>query len=292
MESKFTDRELIQELEKRFSDNTIALQELKEMAEQLIHLNKRLEESEALKSHFLSNIRNEIINPFASIMALAKSIIALNPSNLEKGKHMAALIHSEAFILDFQLSNIFAAAEVEAGLNFPQISNVEILELLQNVVDSFQPLANQKKIIISIKNKIEIPPSGFSFKTDSHKIKLMISNLLSNAIFYSNENSPVIIETSICGENICIAVIDHGIGIEEENKKEIFDRFKRLNTRIFTPSSGHGLGLSVVREFLDLLNGNITIDSKMGFGTTFMISIPESNLEISSFSSDGNEEIF
>lgn len=289
---KLTDRELIQELERRFSENEAALKELKGLTEQLTQLNKRLEESEALKSHFLSNIRNEIINPFASIMALAKSIISLSPEKLEKARNMAGLIHSEAFILDFQLSNIFAAAEVEAGINFPQISNVEILKLVENVINSFRPLADQKKIIITVDCTVSIPDNGWFFKTDSYKLQLIISNLLSNSIFYSHENSTVVVDISQNGNNLGIAVKDTGIGIDEEHKKEIFDRFKRLSARICTPNSGHGLGLSVIREFLELLSGNITMESQKGIGSTFTITIPESDIEIDSFSSDGNEEIF
>ncbi len=292
MELKLTDRELIQELERRFSANTEALNELKNLTEQLTQLNKRLEESEALKSHFLSNIRNEIINPFASIMALAKNIISLNPEKLEKSKTMAALIHSEAFILDFQLNNIFAAAEVEAGINFPQISNVEILSLTENVVCSFSPLASQKKISISIENKIPVPENGIFFKTDSYKLQLILSNLLSNSISFCQENAIITITIWKNNDTLFVAVKDTGIGIDEDHKKEIFDRFKRLSTRICTPNSGHGLGLSVIREFLDLLNGNINIESEKGIGSTFTFSIPESNAEIDSFSSDGNEEIF
>lgn len=292
---KLSDKELLEELEKRFLENTKSVQELKDLAEQLKKVNAKLEESETLKSHFLSNIRNEIINPFASIMALSKSIISLKSEGMEKARYMAGLIHSEAFILDFQLNNIFTAAEVEAGMNFPQITNVQILVLVKNAIESFNPLALQKNISINLVNQIASEAEDdYFFKTDPYKLQLVVSNLLSNSVLYSNEYTNIEVNVSACGENLCISVKDEGVGIDEEFQKDIFDRFKRLNSKICTPSSGQGLGLSVVKEMLDMLNGTIQIKSTKGVGSTFFISIPEADtdIDIDGFSSGGNEEIF
>ena len=113
--NKLTDEELIEELRRRMTTNTRSLEELKELNEKLLEVNKKLEESEALKSHFISNITNEIINPFTSILGLSRSILAVKKENWKKVISMVALIHSEAFNLDFQLRNIFLAAKIEAS---------------------------------------------------------------------------------------------------------------------------------------------------------------------------------
>ena len=130
-----TDSSLINELDKRLVENKKAFAELEELTEQLKIVNKKLEESEALKSHFISNIRNEIINPFTSIINLSKQILSMN--DLEKAKRNASLIHGEAFFLDFQLKNIFAAAELEAGETLPQIYTVNIQNTIKSLIDSY-----------------------------------------------------------------------------------------------------------------------------------------------------------
>jgi len=105
--SKHTDQELIDELQKRFEENAKTIQELKDLTEELKIVNKKLEESEALKSHFISNITNEIINPFTSILGLSRNILAVKKENWKKVISMVALIHSEAFNLDFSFEIYF-----------------------------------------------------------------------------------------------------------------------------------------------------------------------------------------
>ncbi|MBO4373189.1 MAG: hypothetical protein J5826_09675, partial [Bacteroidales bacterium] len=113
-ESLITDEILLEELSKRIERYKSALANTSSYNKQLLELNKKLSESESMKSHFISNITKEIINPFASILGLAKSITECADESPEKMKRMAAMIHREAFNLDFQFKNIFAAAEIEA----------------------------------------------------------------------------------------------------------------------------------------------------------------------------------
>jgi len=107
--NKLKDEELIEELRIRMKEKTDALNELKSLNEKLKIVNKKLEESEAMKTHFISNITNEIVNPFASILGLSKNILSVNKENWKKVFSMVAMIHTEAFSLDFQLKNVFAS---------------------------------------------------------------------------------------------------------------------------------------------------------------------------------------
>ncbi len=148
--NKLTDEELIEELRMRMTENTRSLEELKELNEKLIEVNKKLEESEALKSHFISNITNEIVNPFASILGLSKSILSVKKEDWKKVFSMVAMIQTEAFSLDFQLKNVFAAAKIEAGEVYPEIGNVDIQNLVKSVTDSFRIEAQKKKVTFDI----------------------------------------------------------------------------------------------------------------------------------------------
>jgi signal transduction histidine kinase len=291
--SKLTDEELIEELRNRFRMNREAVEEFQTLNKELRVVNKKLEESESLKSHFISNITNEIINPFTSILGLAKHILSVKKEDWKKVISMVALIHSEAFNLDFQLRNIFVAAKIEAGEIYPEILNVDIKILSNNVVESFRFEAKKKGIELNFIFNVKSPEGKvFYFKTDPEKLKLILSNLLSNAIKFSFEK--LTIDVTIWEEDrvLKVSVEDYGTGISEDNQKKIFDRFKRLDSGINSINRGHGLGLSINKAILDLLNGNIEIESEIGRGSKFTISIPEAKSDIAGFSTDGNDFLF
>jgi len=291
--SDFTDKELIDELKKRFEQNKEALKEVQDLNEELRKVNQKLEESESLKSHFISNITNEIINPFSSILALSKNILSVEKENWKKVISMVSLIYSEAFNLDFQLRNIFVAAKLEAGEILPEILNVDIKQLIDSLIESFKYDTKKKKININfnfnISNENDIP---YFFKTDPEKLKLILSNLLSNAVKFSKNESEIIINTALENNNLIISVQDYGVGITLENQKIIFDRFKRLDSGINSLHRGHGLGLSINKALLDLLDGNININSTLNEGACFTITIPENESQVSGFAFDGNELFF
>jgi signal transduction histidine kinase len=289
-----TDEFLLNELRKRFQEKEKAIGELESMTEELKNVNTKLKESEQLKSHFIANINNEIINPFASVLGLSRSILDVKANDWEKVKYMAKLIFVEAHNLDFQLKNIFAAAEIEAGRVYPQISNVNVVQVVRGVVDDFENDLNSKRLTVDIINQTGLADKGtFFFKTDAEKFKLIISNLISNAIKFSKGTT---IEVSVSTEekDLVVAIKDYGIGISDNNKKLIFDRFTRLDAGINSINRGHGLGLSVVKAFIDLFDGDIKIESQLGKGSTFTIVIPEpdGSQHIDGYSSEGNEIFF
>lgn len=288
-----TDEELIHELKQRFELNKKSLAELKELNTELKLVNKKLEESEALKTHFISNITNEIINPFTSILGLSKAILSVDKENWKKVISMVALIHSEAFNLDFQLKNIFVAAKIEAGDIYPEILRVDVNNLLESVIESFKFEMRKKKLNVQFTfNTGEKGEKDCIFKTDPEKLKLIVANLLSNAINFSLESGIIEILVTREANTLSITVRDHGIGISKENQKIIFDRFKRVDSGINSLNRGHGLGLSINKAVLDMLNGKISIESELGNGASFTISIPESEEPIEGFASDANETFF
>jgi signal transduction histidine kinase len=293
MATHITDDELIAELKRRFEQNKAALKELKVLNEELKQVNKKLEESESLKSHFISNITNEIINPFTSILGLSKAILSVDKENWKKVFSMVALIHSETFNLDFQFRNIFVAAKIEAGEITPEIFNVDINNLIESVIESFKFEWKKKKLQIDFKPGVECPEGElFVFKTDPEKLKLILANLLSNAINFSFESGAIEITTALNNRELSIAVKDHGIGISKENQKIIFDRFKRLDSGINSLNRGHGLGLSINKAIIEMLKGKIHIDSELGQGACFTITIPEAEEPTEGFASDANETFF
>lgn len=290
----YSDDALLEELKRRIKTSQNNEDNFKELMAELWKANKKLEESETMKSHFISNITNEIINPFASIIGLSSNILNAKPEDWQKIKQMASLIYSEAFNLDFQLNNIFTAAKLEAGEISVDFINVDILEIIQNVIALFKNEADKKQITINLNYENSERNNDDYFVTDPAKFRIVFSNLLSNAIQYSNATGKIDIRLDLKKNNINLSVKDYGFGIDKFNKNDIFDRFIKLNNNINTLNRGHGLGLSITKALLDLLEGKIDVISQRNHGSEFVIFIPEgkSNNIIDEFSSDGNDFIF
>ena len=289
----YSDKELISELTVRLEAYSKTLEEMKALNDELKIVNKKLEDSEALKSHFISNITNEIVNPFASIIGLSKNILSAKKEDWKTIISMVSLIHSEAFNLDFQFKNIFVAAKLEAGEVSPEILKVDINSLIEGVLDSFKIEAKKKRVSFSF--DFNITPGVekiYYFNTDPEKLRLIISNLISNAIKFSPPGENIEINVSMHKNNLNVSVKDHGPGISSEDQKIIFDRFRRLDSGINSLNRGHGLGLSVNKALLDMINGKVKINSEKSEGAEFIVSIPEHNSKTEGFSYGGTETYF
>ncbi len=292
--TQLSDEELLEELRLRIKKSKDTLLQLQQLNKELQIVNKKLSESEALKSHFLSNVANEMVNPFSSIMGLSKAIMAIGPNDFEKAKPLAQLIYSEAFNLDFQLTNIFAAARVEAGQTNVEINMVDINSLIRSVLEAYDFKTKQKKLSINLHYTTdENLANNFFFPTDAEMLKVILSNLLSNGIKFSSANSKIEINAGIVDNELFISIRDHGRGISPEYLEKIFDRFDKGNKEINSINEGYGLGLSVTKAYLDILGGRIDITSEVGSGTLIIISIPRpKDIEPEGFAFDGNEFIF
>lgn len=287
-----TDDELIQELSKRFSQSRKAFSDLSVVNRKLLEMNEKLERSESLKSNFLSNIRNEINNPLNAIIGLAGQLAVIGSGN-DQIASLSALIGAEATTLDFQLRNIFMAAELEAGEVSPRCFKVDVCTALKDLLDSFQHSAAKKSV--SIELQPTLARDGCEIAIDLEKLQIIISNLLANAIEYSSAGGKVIVAYSVAVDaSLQISVQDYGIGIAPEDQQRIFDRFVQLESGTTRSHLGHGLGLSITKALVDLLQGSIRVSSTAGQGTVFTVSIPPCTIleNEDSFLEAGNLFIF
>jgi signal transduction histidine kinase len=287
-----TDEKLIEELSNRFAQSRKAFSDLSVVNGKLLEMNERLERSESLKSNFLSNIRNEINNPLNSIIGLAGQLAIVGAGNKEI-TFLSSLIGAEANHLDFQLRNIFMAAELEAGEVSPRCVKIHIATSLRDLVDSFRHTAAKKNV--SFQLILPEYEDGALAAIDVEKFQIIISNLLSNAIEYSNVGGVVEISISVGGDGcLQIYVQDHGVGIAPEDQQRIFDRFVQLETGTTRSHLGHGLGLSITKALVDLMQGSIKLNSTLGQGTRFTVTIPPCSIldDEDSFSEAGNLFLF
>ncbi|MDP2336567.1 MAG: HAMP domain-containing sensor histidine kinase [Bacteroidota bacterium] len=251
--------------------------ENEELARSLYKVNEKLRDSERLKGHFISNITNEIVNPFASVLALAENLKQLKEGEMPQAHRMADLIFEEAFHLDFQLKNIFAAALIEAGKEEFKFTAINLNLLSDHICQYFQTLLNKRNIRLSVsftdELKMERP---LSFASDKEKLDLILKNLISNSIKYSPEGSVIDLEFVLGKGKLSMEVSDHGKGINPDDRIVIFDRFKQLEEKINSINTGHGLGLSIVQAYTEMLGGEVSLNDNFEGGIRAMVSIPES----------------
>jgi signal transduction histidine kinase len=286
---KISDHQLLTELQKRLASRNQSIQLQQTMLVELDHLNDKLRNAEQVKSGFLSNIRNEINNPLTSIIGLSAQLMNLAATDAATIKRVSYLINKEAFALDFQMRNIFSAAEIEAGEVKVRPAIVNIADLVLQQIEYFNHKTEQRGIRVVY----DEPLHDKYFKTDPLILQSIVMNVISNAVEFSPENERVIVSTVIKDNLLNLSVQDFGEGINQSDYQNVFDRFHQLDNGSTKRHQGHGLGLSIVKEFIDDLNGELSIYSEKGKTTIIYITLPSlaSDIVPQGFS-DGNEIIF
>lgn len=283
-----SDLELIDELRKRLEAKDRAYHDLSAITAKLEELNRKLVESEELKSNFLSNIRNEINNPLTSVLTMSELIITGEElPDPETIKSIIGLIHKDAFVLNFQLRNIFAAAELEAGEAEPAVTNTDVDSVLGDCVSSLARTAAEKevKVVCDVSEELK----GTTFRTDAEKLHRIFLNLLANAIEYSCQGGEVKAGAWRDAERLVLTVRDFGAGIDKKDHATIFERFRQLDRGASKNHAGNGLGLSIVKASVELLGGGISVESALGKGSIFTVTLPESEAGTGDFLSEGTE---
>ena len=260
------------------------LQQTEVMNRKVIDMNERLRQSEALKGHFLSIMRNEINNPMNAILALSQEIEHDHVPPRRRSL-VGSLIAAEASALDFQIRNLFFAAALEAGEAVPASTRVDAASVLRDVIDSLRYQARDKGVSVSLEPAEGI---GMGFQTDAEMLRLVAANLLSNAIKFSPQGGPVRIRTRRSGPELTLVVEDEGPGFRPEDHAVLFDQFRQLGSGVSRVHQGQGLGLAVTRAIMDLLKGRVTAAARTGRGSVFTCVLPELAPPAETESVDGN----
>jgi signal transduction histidine kinase len=267
-----TDQQLIEELQRRIEQRRQAYKQLVQLNKTLSEVNQKLIEAERLKTNFLSNSRNEIINPLTSILSLSESLITDEKLSAEEIRRRSAIIHQEAVQLDFQWHNIFASAEIEAGDVVIEYYDFDVIQLLKETATKFDKTITDRNIRLVYADSI---PEKLIIRSDPQKLQLIIENLLMNALQQTYHGTIVGISLEYIEETLSIAIADQGPGIDSSDHARIFDRFIRLNPAVSAPGQGHGLGLPITKSYLELLGGSIKLQSQRDHGSIFTLQIPD-----------------
>jgi PAS domain S-box-containing protein len=259
------------ELEKEVKDRTLVLEEaisqLEKTKEELNIALLQERELNDLKSRFVSMASHEFRTPLATILSSLSLVNKYNSlENEEKRvKHIARIKSSVHNMTDI-LNDFLSLSRLEEGKIAFDPEEFDLYELANNIVQELQQLTkDDQQINFTYTGKKQL----FS---DKKIIRNILTNLISNAVKFSNEKGQVSVNISGNEGTFLIEVSDNGIGISNEDKKHLFERFFRGKNA--TNIQGTGLGLNIVAKYVEVLNGKIAFESELEKGTKFSISIP------------------
>ena len=232
---------------------------------------RKAEESDRLKSAFLANMSHEIRTPLNGILGFS-SLMNTPGITPEKQQEYYDIIQLSGQRLLATINDLIDISRIESGSIEIDISSIEINSLLDELYSFFSPEIEAKGIEFILNKSIN---GELYIRTDYDKLFAILSNLLKNAIKFTNAGS-ISIGYKHDGEAVLFRVSDTGVGIAEEKLGTIFNRFVQADQSLTKPFEGSGLGLSICREYAEILKGAISVESKEGAGTTFIVTIPVS----------------
>jgi signal transduction histidine kinase len=168
------------------------------------------------------------------------------------------------------INNLMDLTKIDSGFLKPTMKNRDIISFIEDIVQSISLYINSKDIQLIFDTNVEEKIMAF----DSEKVERIMLNLLSNAFKFTNNNGHIYVDIEDKGENIVITVKDNGVGIPENKLDIIFERFGQANRSLSRMHEGTGIGLYLVKSFIEMHEGTISVSSVEGQGTEFKIILP------------------
>ncbi|MBI9038591.1 MAG: PAS domain-containing protein [Bacteroidales bacterium] len=246
-----------------------------------LHIAKvKAEESDRLKSAFLANMSHEIRTPMNGILGFSELLREPNLTGEEQQKYVEIIQKSGVRMLNI-INDIVDISKIEAGLMKLDIIESNINEQIEYIYTFFKPEVEAKKMKLFFKNTL--PEKKATIKTDREKVFAILTNLVKNAIKYSNKGS-IKVGYVLTNEHfkdkahpvpsLQFFVKDTGMGIPKNRQKAIFERFIQANNEDKKNIQGAGLGLAISKAYVEMLGGKLWVESEEGIGSNFYFTLP------------------
>ncbi|MDR4500641.1 MAG: ATP-binding protein [Nitrospirales bacterium] len=249
-------------LERRVEERTAELQQAYE----------ELKELDRLKSQFLAHVSHELRSPLTSIKGFAENILAgVTGAITDKQERCLERIRSNSNRLARMISDLLDRARLEAGKMEVILGEVPIALLTRECIEELTPQATEKQQTL----RVDCQDDTLTVHADADKISQILINLIVNAIKYTPHDGSIRVNLSrLDAHHARLTVEDTGEGIPEKDLQSLFQPFFRVNRRHKSNVKGLGLGLSIVKQLVDLHHGSISVESELGKGTTFHVDLP------------------
>ena len=234
------------------------------------HAYEALKELDKRKSEFLSTVSHELRSPLASIKLCLELVLdgRYGPvTEIQRERFKMALRKTEEE--EYLVGNLLDLVRIEAGKATIVLAPEDVAQLLREVSEQFEAQAANKGISLNLR----LPSTMLEAPVDRNAFKRIIANLLDNALKFTRDGS-VVMTAEIVQDRMRISVADTGIGLPAAQLDRIFERFYQVDSALTRRVGGAGIGLSIVKSYVDLHRGEITVESEEGKGTTFILWLP------------------
>lgn len=230
------------------------------------------EREEKQRKEFVANVSHELKTPLTTIKTYSESLLewGLAEKNKEAVRKDIWRIHDDSLRMERLVEDLLLLSSIDSRGIRVRLELLDITQVVRQVVDRLQHQAQEKSIDMACFTLSRIP----LVFVDRTAMERVVTNLVSNAIKYTDKGGSVKIYISYLVDDVCIKVADTGFGIEKEHLPRIFNRFYRVDMTGSRMFGGTGLGLSIARELVELHDGKISVNSILGKGTEFTVMIP------------------
>ena len=246
----------------------------KQFESELIRAKEKAEENDRLKSAFLANMSHEIRTPMNGILGFINLLSQPDLNDKERNEFIQIINKSGERLMN-TINDIVEISRIEVGDIHLNFETFDLAELMQYYSDFFKPQASEKGLTLKISRQVTGEEAWI--KTDKHKLDGIFMNLVRNAIKFTDEGK-IEIGNYLENGNLYLFVKDTGKGIPKDKQNAIFNRFVQADTELTRGYEGAGIGLSIVKAYVEALNGEIQLHSQPGKGSTFLVSIPYSSV--------------
>src|SRR5262245_17198234 len=224
-----------------------------------------------MKADFVSNVSHELRTPLASIRVFGEFLKLGRVKDQAKIHEYGEYIETESRRLTQLINNILDFSKIESGQKTYHFEQASVEQIVTETLKTFEIMLEQNGFAISFEKPIQPLPKVV---IDSDAIAQAFINLLDNAVKYSGESKEIDVVLAKRLGFVTIAVRDHGIGMANEEREKVFEKFYRVGNNLVHDVKGSGLGLSIVKHIVEAHNGKVTVESEVGHGSTFVIHLP------------------
>ncbi len=234
----------------------------------------KLADIDSSRQEFVSNVSHELKTPITSMKVLADSLIQNEDADLEMYKEFMTDIAEEIERESEIINDLLTLVKTDKSSAEMNIEEVDINQLLEVIIKRVNPIAASRGIDITYESYRDVVAD-----VDSVKLSLALTNIVENAVKYNVDNGWVKVTLNADNKNFHIKVVDSGVGIPDDCKEQVFERFYRVDKARSRDTGGTGLGLAITRNVILMHKGSIKLYSESGEGTTFTIKIPIKRVE-------------
>lgn len=242
---------------------------LEQRTQELEEANERLKELDRMKSNFLSNVSHELRTPLASIKGFTETILREKDMDENNRQEFLQIVKEETERLAALINRLLNFSRIEIGRIKLKKEDIDLSAAVKEVIEGYKSQARLKQLNFLNELPEDLPP----IYADSGNIKEVLSQLLENAIKYTEKYGKVAVSVKDQGNEVSVSVMDNGCGIPKEELPHIFERFYKVE-RPAEEVGGIGMGLALVKSIVEAHGGKVEVESELGKGSKFGFRLP------------------